>query len=125
MQSNPALQVSPGLQICPLPPVSVQVCAVVSHPSPLRQSVEAAHCTQLPAMHTGVVGGHCALLAQPVVLTQVLLESQICPPLQSVELMHCTQAGKGLTRQRGFAAGQSCAWVATVHTGLHASLTQL
>src|SRR5207302_9276140 len=48
MQSKPALQASPGLQIWPLPPVTVQVCAVVLQPMPFLQSVSAAHWTQVP-----------------------------------------------------------------------------
>src|SRR5712692_4088119 len=120
MQRRPASQAPPGLQICPAPPESVQVCAAGSQPMPFAQSLSAPHCTQLPLMHTGVVSGQSRLLVQPVVwTTQVLLLVHTCPLGQSVLWMHCTQSGYGETRQSGVAGGQSCACVATVHTGAH------
>jgi hypothetical protein len=92
---------------------------------PFLQSVSAAHCTQLGATHTGVAGGQPALLVQPVCATQVLplVHTMFAP--QSVLATHWTQAGNGLTRQMGLAAGQSAACVAVVQTGLHAWLTHL
>jgi len=125
MQRRPALHVLPGPQICPLPPVSVQVCAVVSQPWPFLQSASAAHCTQFGATHTGVAGGQVALEVHPVCATQVLLLVHTMFAPQSVLATHWTQAGNGLTRQMGVAAGQSVACVAVVQTGLHASLTHL
>ena len=125
MQSRPALHVRPGPQICPLPPVSVQVCAVVSQPWPFVQSAAAAHCTQFGARQTGVTLGQPALVVQPVCATQVLLLVHTCPVGHLASATHSTQAGNGLTRQTGVAAGQSCAWVAAVQTGLQAKLTHL
>jgi hypothetical protein len=92
---------------------------------PFLQSPSTAHCTQFGATHTGVAGGQVALVVQPVCATQVLLLVHTMFAPQSVLATHWTQAGYGLTRQMGVAAGQSVAWVAVVQTGLHASLTHL
>ena len=92
---------------------------------PFLQSVSAAHWTQVPPLQTGVEGGQFAFPVHPVEATQTLLLLHTWPPGQSVLATHCTHFGNGLTRQTGVAAGQSWAWVATVQTGLHASLTQL
>ena len=121
MQRRPALHVLPGPQICPLPPVSVQVCALVSQPSPFLQSVSCAHCTQLGATHTGVAGGQLALDVQPVCATQVLLLVHTMFAPQSVLTTHWTQSAYGLTRQMGVAAGQSLVCVAVVQTGAQTS----
>jgi hypothetical protein len=126
MQSSPALQESSGLQICPAPPVSVQVCAVVLQPMPFLQSPSARHWTQVPPMQTGVAGlVHCGSPLQPVAGTQVLLLVHTMFAPQSVVLTHWTHAGNGLVRQIGVAAGQSCACVAVVQTALHESLAHL
>ena len=122
MHNRPVLQTLPGLQICPLPPVSVQVWAPVSQPSPFLQSASAAHCTQLPPVQTGVAGGQVELPVQPVEFTQVLLAVQVWPCGQSVLATHCTQAGNGLTRHTGVGALQSAL---AVQTGLQASETQV
>src|SRR3954463_10557344 len=102
MHRSPALQLSPGPQIWPLPPVSVQVCAVVLQPMPFLQSPSAAHCTQVPPLQTGVAGlVHWTLVVQPVAATQVLPAVQTMFAPQSVETTHCTQAGNGRTRKIG------------------------
>jgi hypothetical protein len=97
----------------------VQVFDAGSQPIPFAQSMSAPHCTQLPVMHTGVVGVQSRLLVQVAGTAQVLLLVHTCPLGQSVLWMHCTQSGYGETRQTGVAGGQSCACVATVHTGAH------
>src|SRR5260221_4928019 len=125
MQSRPALHVPPVPQICPVPPVSVQVCAVVSQPSPFLQSRSTAHCTQLGATQTGVAGGQVALEVHPVCATQVLLLVHTMFAPQSVLATHWTQEGNGVVRQMGVAAGQSVACVDGVQTGLHAPPTHL
>src|SRR5437667_108599 len=91
---------------------------------PFLQSVSAAHWTQVPPLQTGVEGGQFAFPVHPVEATQTLLLLHTWPPGQSVLAMHCTHLGNGLTRQTGVAAGQSCTWVATVQTGLHAPIRQ-
>jgi hypothetical protein len=98
----------------------------VLQPIPFLQSPSATHCTQVPPLQTGVAGlVHCAFPVQPVEATQVLLAVHTMFAPQSVDTTHCTQAGNGLTRHTGVAAGQSCAWVATVHTALHEWLAHL
>src|ERR1051325_5748938 len=125
MQSRPELHEFPALQICPSPPVSVQVCAEVSQPSPFLQSESAAHCTQVPPEQTGVAGGQVPDPVQPVSTTHLLVESQTSPLAQSLPVRHCTQSGNGVSRQTGVGGAQSEPWVAAVQTGLHASFTQL
>jgi hypothetical protein len=77
-------------------------------------------------MQTGVAGlVHCASPLQPVAATQVLLLVHTMLGPQSVEVTHWTQAGNGLVRQTGVAAGQSCACVEVVQTALQALLAHL
>src|SRR5260221_13360807 len=123
MQSRPALPGPPVPQICPVPPVSVQVCAVVSQPSPFLQSRSTAHCTQLGATQTGVAGGQVALEVHPVCATQVLLLVHTMFAPQSVLATHWTQEGNGVVRQMGVAAGRAVARVGGGPTGLRSWAT--
>src|SRR5439155_10134837 len=125
MQRSPESQVPPLLHTSPDAPACVQLCVPESQPKPLVQSVEARHCTQAPPLHTGVVGGH-GVPGQPVVCVwQTLALVQTCPEEQSVSCTHCThELPFALSLHTGVGWLQSCACVATVHTGTQLKLGQ-
>src|SRR5258708_34596912 len=128
MQSRPESQVPPVLHTSPEEPACVQVCVPESQPKPLVQSVDARHCTQAcgttPVLHTGVVEGQSPFPVQPVVCGwQTLALVHTWPLPQSVSCTHCTQElPLGLSLHTGVGWLQSCACVATVHTGTQVKL---